>query len=102
MIFDAHTHVWRRWPYQPPVPDPETRGIAGQLLYQMDRHEVDRAVVIAASLGGSAGNADYPFAEAEASGGRLMVFPDLECRWAPEFRAPGAADRLAATRAGTG
>src|SRR5690606_35963218 len=26
--------------------------------------------------------------------GRLVVFPDLECRWAADFRTPGAAQRL--------
>jgi predicted TIM-barrel fold metal-dependent hydrolase len=62
----------------------------------MDRHGVERAVVIAASLGGNEGNADHAFAEAEASGGRLEVFPDLECHWSPEFRTAGAAGRLAA------
>ena len=23
-IFDSHCHAWRYWPYEPPVPDPET------------------------------------------------------------------------------
>ena len=31
MIVDAHCHVWERWPYQPPVPDPDARARAEQL-----------------------------------------------------------------------
>ena len=94
MIVDAHCHVWNRWPYEPEVPDPETRARAEQLLWHMDRNGVDRAVVIAASIGDNPANANDAFAAAEAAGGRLVVFPDLECRWSAEFRTPGAAGRL--------
>lgn len=96
MIVDAHAHVWRHWPYEPPVPDPQSRARAEQLLWHMDRNGVDHAVVIAASIGGNPDNAADAFAAAEAAGGRLTVFPDLECRWAPHYRTPGAADRLQA------
>ena len=50
MIVDSHCHAWRRWPYQPPVPDPESRGLVEQLLWEMDRHGVDRAAVVDAAL----------------------------------------------------
>ena len=36
MILDSHTHAWPRWPYQPPVPDDESRGKVEQLLHEMD------------------------------------------------------------------
>ena len=36
MIIDSHTHAWPRWPYQPPVPDDESRGKIEQLLHEMD------------------------------------------------------------------
>ena len=26
MIIDSHCHAWARWPYDPPVPDPESKG----------------------------------------------------------------------------
>lgn len=94
MILDSHTHVWERWPYEPPVPDPEARARAGQLLYEMDRAGVEKAVLICARIGDNAGNVDHAFAEAERHTGRFVVFPDLECRWSPDYRTPGAAARL--------
>ena len=45
MIIDCHTHAWDRWPYEPKVPDPETRGAIEQLLFEMDRNDVDKAVL---------------------------------------------------------
>jgi len=94
MIIDSHCHVWARWPYDPPVPDPEHRAAPGGLLWHMDRNGVDRAIVICAGIGDNPQNADFAFAAAERSDGRLEVFPDLECRWSPDFRAPGARQRL--------
>jgi L-fuconolactonase len=94
VIIDAHAHVWRHWPYEPAVPDPESRATAAKVLWQMDRNGVDRAIVIAASIGGNHDNADYAFSEADKADGRLIVFPDLECRWSPHYHAPGAAERL--------
>ncbi|MDF0595266.1 amidohydrolase family protein [Psychromarinibacter halotolerans] len=96
MIVDAHCHVWRRWPYEPPVPDPDTRAGVDQLVWHMDRNGVDHAVVIAAAIGDNLDNAADAFAAAAAHPGRLTVFPDLECRWSPTFRTPGAVDRLRA------
>ncbi|MCL4190066.1 MAG: amidohydrolase family protein [Rhodobacteraceae bacterium] len=96
MILDGHTHIWTRWPYEPPVPDPGSRAAAAQLLWQMDRAGVERAVVIAASIGTNPENAADAFAAAATAGGRLEVFPDLECRWSPHYHSPGAAGRLEA------
>lgn len=96
MIVDAHVHVWQAWPYQPPVPDPRTRAQAEQVLHEMDRAGVERAVVICAAIGENPRNADYAFEAAERHAGRFVVFPDLECRWAPDFRQPGAVRRLEA------
>ncbi|MDF2797283.1 MAG: hypothetical protein K0R85_27 [Devosia sp.] len=94
MTIDAHTHIWERWPYQPPVPDPGTRARAEQMLFEMDQNGVERAVVICARIGGNAGNVDYAFEAAALHPGRFVVFPDLECRWSPDFRTPGAVQRL--------
>ena len=33
MIIDAHCHAWSRWPYQPPVPDPASRGVIEGVVY---------------------------------------------------------------------
>lgn len=94
MIVDAHCHVWENWPYQPPVPDLASRARAEQLLYEMDAAKVDRAVVICAAIGDNPRNADYAFAMAERHAGRLVVFPDIECRWSPTYQTPGAPERL--------
>lgn len=96
MILDSHCHVWARWPYDPPVPDPQHRASPEGLLWHMDRNGVDRAIVICAGIGDNADNAEFAFAAAARSGGRLIVFPDLECRWHATFRTPGARDRLEA------
>lgn len=95
MIVDAHCHVWEHWPYQPPVPDPGRAG-AEHLLYEMDANGVERAVLICAAIGDNSHNADYAFAAAARHQDRFTVFPDLECRWAPNYQSPGAARRLAA------
>jgi len=94
MILDAHCHVWENWPYLPPVPDPASRARAEQLLFEMDANGVERAVVICAAIGDNPRNTDYAFAAAERNPGRLVVFPDIDCRWSPEYRTPGAARRL--------
>jgi predicted TIM-barrel fold metal-dependent hydrolase len=86
--------VWERWPYKPPVPDPDTRARAEQLLFEMDANGVERAVVICASIGDNQHNAEYAMEAAHRHAGRLTVFPDLECRWAATYRTPGAAERL--------
>lgn len=94
MIVDAHCHAWARWPYQPPVPDPESRARAEQLLFEMDRNGVGRAVVICAAIGGNPDNNAYVHEAAGRSGGRLVPFADVDSRWLPVHHAPGAADRL--------
>ena len=95
MIFDGHCHIWENWPYQPPPPDVASRARAEQLLYEMDANGVECAIVICARLGDNAGNVDYAFEAARRHRGRLIVFPDLECKWAADYRTPGARDRLA-------
>ena len=92
MILDAHCHAWARWPYQPPVPDP-TRGSAANLLWEMDRAGVARAVVICAGIGGNPANFADVVACTEGAGDRLVPFVDLDCRWHPTHHAPGAPAR---------
>lgn len=99
MIVDGHCHVWENWPYQPPVPDSATRARAEQVLYEMDANGVERAVIICARIGDNPGNVDYAMQAAARHAGRFVVFPDLECRWSPDYRQPGAGERLEAALA---
>ena len=94
MILDGHCHIWENWPYQPPVPDITSRARAEQLLYEMDLAGVSRAVVICAGIGDNPHNVDYAFEACSAHPGRFVVFPDIDCRWSPDYRRPGAAARL--------
>lgn len=107
MIFDAHCHAWRRWPYTADVPDPTTRGDAAQLRSMMDRHGVDRALVVAAGIGAgdprtdnTDNNADVAAAVVAASG-RLVWVADVDSRWSADYRRPGAAARARAALTGT-
>lgn len=98
MIVDSHCHAWRRWPYDNTVPDLEHRGSAEALLYEMDRHGVERAVVVCARIGegegGNDDNNDYVAQMAARHPDRLVMFADVDCSWRPEYHTPGAARRL--------
>lgn len=103
MIADAHVHAWRVWPYAADVPDPGTRGSAETLLYELDRHEVDRALVVAARIGHDVGPAqanddanDYVATAVARHPDRLAAAVDVDSRWSAEYHRPGAADRLTA------
>lgn len=106
MIADAHCHAWRRWPYDPPVPDPGDRGTVEQLLYQMDAHSVGHAAVVCARIGhekpapyerSNDDNNDYVAAAAARHPDRLTPIVDVDCVWRPEHHTPGAAQRLRET-----
>lgn len=97
MIIDSHCHAWPRWPYQPPVPDPETRGRMEQLLFEMDRNGVDRAVLVCARIDHNPDNNEYVAEYVRAQPQRLVQFADVDCSWWPTYHTPGAASRLAAT-----
>lgn len=101
MIIDSHCHAWTYWPYQPPVPDPETRGVTAQLLNEMDLNGVDQAVIVCAQIDHNPGNNSYIAAEVarqkqEATPGRLHQFVDLDSEWSSTYHTPGAAERLRA------
>jgi L-fuconolactonase len=93
VIFDAHCHAWQSWPYKPAVPDP-TRGSVENLLWEMDRTGVDRAVLVCAAIGANPDNNPYASEAAAKSEGRLMAFIDVDSRWQPTHHRPGAAERL--------
>jgi L-fuconolactonase len=96
MIIDAHCHVWERWPYQPVVPDPQSRARADQLLFEMDQLGVAKAVLIAAAIGENPDSNAYVAQVSAAHPGRFVPFADIDSRWTPHYRSDGAATRLAA------
>lgn len=96
MIVDSHCHAWRYWPYQPPVPDPASRGTVEQLIWEMDQNGVDKAVVICARIDHNPDNNDYVAYAARRFPDRLYQFADVDCRWWETYHQPGAADRLSA------
>ena len=94
MIIDSHTHAWPRWPYQPPVPDDESRGIVEQLLHEMDLHDVEKAVLICARIDRNPENNDYVAACVKRYPDRLIQFADVDCSWTDTYHTDGAAERL--------
>ena len=96
MIIDSHCHAWHTWPYQPPVPDPASRGVVEQLLFEMDQHGVDQAVVVCARIDHNPDNNDYIADCVRRFPDRLRQFADVDCSWTDTYHTPGAADRLAA------
>jgi predicted TIM-barrel fold metal-dependent hydrolase len=94
MIIDSHTHAWLRWPYKPLVPDVDSRGRVEQLLWEMDRHRVDRAVLVCANITHNPDNNDYVAACVARYPERLVQFADVDGMWSPSYHQPGAAGRL--------
>ncbi|MBI2505246.1 MAG: amidohydrolase [Candidatus Latescibacteria bacterium] len=94
MIIDCHTHAWDYWPYEPPVPDPTSRGQVGQLLWEMDRNKVDKAVLVCARIDHNPNNNDYGYACVQKHPDRLLIFADVDCSWTQTYHTPGAAGRL--------
>jgi predicted TIM-barrel fold metal-dependent hydrolase len=94
MIIDSHAHAWSTWPYEPAVPDAASRGRVEQLLWEMDRNGVDRAVLVAARIDHNPDNNDYVAAAVAAHPDRLIQFADVDCKWTADYHRPGAAERL--------
>ena len=94
MIIDAHCHAWQIWPYQPPVPDAQSRARVERLLWEMDQTGVERAVLISAAIDGNPDNYRYTRACALDAPQRLVAFPDVDCRWHATHQTRGAAERL--------
>ncbi len=94
MIIDSHCHAWSTWPYQPPVPDPETRGRVEQLLFEMDQNGVEKALVVCAQIDHNPENNEYVAAACRRYPNRLFQLADVDSRWSPTYHLPGAADRL--------
>ena len=97
MIIDAHCHAWRYWPYQPAVPDPESRGIVEQLLFEMDQNGVDQAAIVCARIDHNPDNNDYVADAVRRHPDRLHQIADVDCSWTDTYHAPGAARRMLET-----
>ena len=95
MIIDSHCHAWRYWPYEPPAPDPTSRGTVEQLLWEMDQHGVDKAVLVCARIEHNPDDNEYVAACLQRFPDRLYQFADVDCYWWPTYQTPGAAARLA-------
>ena len=96
LIIDSHCHAWAQWPYQPDVPDPESRGTVDQLLFEMDTNGVDQAVIVCAGIGGNPENNAYVAGQVKVHQGRLHQFADVDSMWSETHHTPGAACRLRA------
>lgn len=96
MIMDSHCHAWLRWPYQPPVPDPATRGSFEQLLFEMDSKGVDRALIVCAEIDDNPDNNQYVHDKVAEQRDRFDFVIDVDSLWKDSYHQPGAADRLAA------
>lgn len=96
MIIDSHCHAWTYWPYQPPVPDAESRGRVEQLLHEMDLHGVDRAAVVCAQIEHNPENNAYIADAVQRYPDRLYQLADVDSSWSDTYHTPGAADRLRA------
>ncbi|MBZ0303417.1 MAG: amidohydrolase [Anaerolineae bacterium] len=94
MIIDSHCHAWARWPYQPPVPDFEQRGVLEQLLFEMDANSVDRALIVCAQIDHNPDNNAYVAERITHYPGRFDLVADVDCAWSETYHQPGAADRL--------
>ncbi len=96
MIIDSHCHAWSYWPYQPPVPDPEQRGKAEQLIHEMNHNNVERALVVSAQIDHNPDNNSYVADACRRFPARLFQVADVDSLWSETYHRPGAADRLEA------
>lgn len=94
MIIDSHCHAWTYWPYEPPVPDPESRGRVEQLLWEMDQNGVDRALIVSAGIEHNPENNAYIAESVAAHPDRLDQLADVDSSWTPTHHQPGAPKRL--------
>lgn len=94
MIVDSHCHAWLRWPYEPPVPDHESRALVEQLLFEMDRNGVDKAAVVCARIDHNPDDNEYVADAVKRYPDRLYQIADVDCSWWPTYHTPGADQRL--------
>lgn len=91
---DSHCHAWECFPYQPPVPDPETRGSFEQLRFEMDSQGVNRAMIVCAEIERNPDNNQYVYDKVAALRERFAFVIDVDSFWTETYHKPGAAERL--------
>jgi predicted TIM-barrel fold metal-dependent hydrolase len=70
-----------------------------QLLWEMDRNGVEKAVLVCARIEHNPRNNDYVAECVKKYPDRLIQFADIDCSWTDTYHRPGAAARLAAAAA---
>jgi predicted TIM-barrel fold metal-dependent hydrolase len=95
MIIDCHTHAWKIWPYTPAIAGCDMHGQVEHLLWEMDRSQVDKAVLVCARIELNPYNNDYVAQRVAQYPDRLIQFADVDCSWTDTYHTAGAADRLA-------
>jgi L-fuconolactonase len=95
-MLDSHCHAWRRWPYEPTVPDEESRATIEQLLHELAVHSVEEALVVCAAIDKNPDNVQYVAAARDQNRGRIHLVADLDCIWSDTYHTPGSAERLRA------
>ena len=70
------------------MPDHNSRGRVEQLLWEMDRHGVDKAVLVCARIEHNPHNNDYVAEQIRTYPDRLVQFADVDCSWSEEYHTP--------------
>ncbi len=96
MLIDSHCHAWEYWPYEPSVPDPESRGRIEQLINQMDINGVQQATIVSAQIEHNPNNNDYIADAVRRYPSRLYQYADVDCSWSDTYQTSGAAGRMEA------
>ena len=96
MIIDSHCHGWEYWPYDPPVPDPESRGRIEQLISQMDLNGVQQATIVSAQIEHNPNNNDYIAEAVRRYPTRLYQYADVDSSGSDTYHTPGASSRMEA------
>ena len=96
MIINSHCHAWEYWPYEPPVPDLESRGRIEQLINQMDINGVQQTTIISAQNEHNPKNNDYIADAVRRDPSCLYQYADVDCSWSDTYHTPGASSRMEA------
>ncbi len=97
MIIDSHCHAWQLWPYESRVPDPSSRSVIDQLIFEMDINGVDSAMGVCANIDRNPENNQYVYDELRRFPNRLIQLADVDCLWSSTYHTPGASERLEQT-----